>query len=96
MLSIMDAILTLELIGKGASELNPIMAYYLKLGPLAFFWTKYLLTFAAILLILFHQEAYLFRSKVQAKVLYFFLMIPFGLVVYWELYLLHNSYGVHP
>jgi hypothetical protein len=96
MLSIVDAILTLELISKGASELNPVMAYYLDFGPLAFFWTKYLLTFASTLLILFHQEAYLFRSKVQAKVLYLFLMAPFVLVVYWELHLLHVLDGVHP
>ena len=96
MLSMLDAILTLELIGRGASELNPIMDYYLNFGPLVFFWTKYLLTFASTLLILFHQEAYLFRSKVQAKVLYFFLMIPFVLVVYWELHLLHALDGVHP
>jgi hypothetical protein len=96
MLSMLDAILTLELISRGASEINPIMAYYLNFGPLTFFWTKYLLTFASILLILFHQEAYLFRSKVQAKVLYFFLMIPFILVVYWELHLLHTLDSVHP
>jgi len=90
MLSIADAVLTLELISHGASELNPIMAYYLEHGPLVFFWMKYLLTFAAIILILFHEEIYLFKDKVQVKALYFFLIIPFALVVCWELLLIQT------
>ena len=90
MLSITDAILTLDLISHGASELNPIMAYYLEHGPLVFFWMKYLLTFAAIILIFFHEEIYLFKNRVQVKVLYFFLIIPFAMVVCWELHLIQT------
>ena len=90
MLSVVDAILTLDLISRGAAEVNPIMAYYLGFGPLVFFWMKYLLTFASTMLILFHQEVYLFGTRVQAKVLYLLLILPFVLVVSWEIYLIQS------
>ena len=43
-LSVMDAFLTLFLIDHGAVEINPLMAYYLNIGPLTFIVVKYLLT----------------------------------------------------
>jgi hypothetical protein len=88
MLSMLDAIFTLVLISRGATELNPIMNYYLGYGPRVFFVVKYLLTFASILLILFHKHVYLFRGRVQAKILFVLVIIPFVLVVPWEIYLL--------
>ena len=42
-LSVVDALLTLWLIGEGAQELNPVMAYFLNLGPNMFMAAKYLL-----------------------------------------------------
>ena len=44
MLSITDALLTLILIAKGSSELNPVMAYFLQHGLLHFIVAKYTLT----------------------------------------------------
>ncbi len=44
MLSIFDALLTLILIERGSTELNPVMAYFLEYGPLSFIIAKYLLT----------------------------------------------------
>ena len=87
-LSILDAIFTLNLVACGASELNPIMAYYLNQGPLVFFVTKYLLTFASVLVILLHQDAYLFRTKLKVKSIFIFFLISFALIVQWELYLM--------
>ena len=40
-LSIVDAFLTLFLIDHGAREINPVMAYFLKFGPLTFMSVKY-------------------------------------------------------
>ena len=40
-LSVIDALLTLFLFDRGAYELNPIMAYFLKFGPYTFFTSKY-------------------------------------------------------
>ncbi len=87
-LTIADAYLTLDLIGRGAVELNPIMAYYLNHGVLAFFATKYLLTCASIIVILFIKDLYLFRTRIQGKILFVFHVIVLTSVVKWELYLL--------
>ena len=88
LLSITDAYLTLDLISRGAVELNPIMAYYLDHSALAFFGIKYLLTCASIIVILTVKDLYLFRTKVQGKILFVFHLIVLSSVVQWELYLL--------
>ena len=90
MLSVIDAIFTLRLINEGAAELNPIMAYYLNHGPLVFFWAQYSLTCASILLVFLNQHAYILKNRVPMKVLYLVLIIPYALVVQWELYLLFS------
>jgi hypothetical protein len=90
-LSVLDAIFTLNLVGRGATELNPIMDYYLNQGPLVFFVTKYLLTFASVLLILLYQNAYLFRTRLKVKSLFLVFVISFALIVQWELYLMAST-----
>jgi hypothetical protein len=75
LLSITDAYLTLHLTSRGAVELNPIMAYYLDHSPLAFFGMKYLLTCASIIVILMVKDFYLFKSRVQGKVIFVFHLI---------------------
>jgi hypothetical protein len=87
LLSITDAYLTLHLTSRGAVELNPIMAYYLNHSPLAFFGMKYLLTCASIIVILMIKDFYLFKTKVQGKVIFVFHLIVLTTVVQWELYL---------
>ena len=90
-LSVLDALFTLDLVlHKGAVELNPVMDYYLDCSPLVFFWVKYLLTWAALLIILLAKDVYLFKTKFQVKSLFIIVSIPFLLVVHWELYLLFN------
>jgi hypothetical protein len=83
-----DAMLTLNLVSLGAEELNPLMAYYLDQSPLVFFLVKYLLTSAAILIILFNKNLHLFNTRVQAKALFVLLLLPYALVIQWELYLI--------
>lgn len=87
LLSVADAILTLFLVSCGAREMNPVMAYFLNHGPLAFFWAKYLLTCIPLILLLMHKGVRLFGSGVKAKALILWIAVPYGLVVYWELYL---------
>ena len=86
-LSVLDAFFTVDLVSRGATELNPVMAYYLSHGPIAFFWTKYLLTTAAVMIILLNQQGFL-QKKIGVNVLFVLLIIPFALVVQWELYLI--------
>jgi hypothetical protein len=87
-LSILDAIFTLDLVSHGAVELNPVMAYYLNHGPLVFFGVKYFLTCASIVLILLIRD--ITKAKLKAKILFVLFMIPFALVVLWELYLVFS------
>ena len=91
-LSVIDAILTLHLVDRGATELNPIMDYYLGHGPLAFFWVKYMLTSAALIIVLTNKTAYLFNTRFQVKILFVVFLVPFVLVIQWELYLLYSVY----
>lgn len=88
LLSIIDAYLTLDLVSRGAEELNPVMAYYLDHSPLTFFGTKYFLTCAAIILVLSIKNISLFKSKVQGRMLFIFYAVALGMVVQWELYLI--------
>jgi len=85
-LSILDAIFTLDLVSHGAEELNPVMAYYLDHGPLVFFGVKYFLTCASIVLILLIRDNT--KAKLQTKILFVLFIIPFALVIQWELYLI--------
>jgi hypothetical protein len=88
MLSVIDAIFTLDLVHRGAVELNPVMAYYLDYSPLMFFWVKYILTWSAVLIILLTKNIYLLKTGFQVKSLFIIIPAPFLLVVHWELYLL--------
>lgn len=86
-LSVLDAFLTLELIHRGATEVNPIMAYYLSHGPLVFFLVKYFLTAASILLVLIYKNVHLFGTRFQVKMVLPVLLIPMALTVKWEIFL---------
>lgn len=87
-LTIMDATFTLLLIGQGATEVNPLMAFYLELGPRQFIITKYMLTCASILLLLFLKNVYLFKTGFKARTLILLSPIPFYLVVQWQFVLM--------
>jgi len=87
-LSILDAIFTLELIGRGATELNPVMAFYLDWSPLSFVVIKYGLTCAAILLILFRQDHRIFQTRFRVKTLLLFFAVSYILTIQWQLYLI--------
>ena len=89
MLSVVDAFLTLDLVHRGASELNPVMAFYLDQGPLMFFTVKYLLTWASVLVILSIKDRTLLGTRLQGKSLFVFFILILAFVVQWELFLLH-------
>ena len=59
MLSIFDALLTLILIERGSSELNPVMAFFLEYGPLPFIVAKYLLTSFGVVVLLIFKNVFL-------------------------------------
>ena len=90
MLSVLDAMFTLDLIDRGAVELNPVMAYYLGHGPLIFFGVKFMLTWATIMLIFLNKDVYLFKTRLQMKILFLVFIIPLVATVQWELYLMFS------
>jgi hypothetical protein len=92
-LTIVDAYLTLDLVSRGAEELNPIMAYCLERSPLAFFTVKYLVTCASIMMILSIKEIYIFGGKIRCEALFAFFIIALASVVQWQLILLHYISG---
>ena len=87
-LTIADAFLTIHLVETGATELNPILAYYLSHSPTFFFVVKYFLTGASIFLILAGERIYRKRMEVVAKLLIMAYMLILGFVVQWQLYLI--------
>ncbi|SPD76080.1 conserved membrane hypothetical protein [uncultured Desulfobacterium sp.] len=84
-LSIMDALFTLILVGRGAEELNPVLAYFLGISPWHFIWIKYLLTSLSVLLVVLCKDSYIFKTKLKARILLFFLPVPFLIVIPWQL-----------
>jgi len=87
LLSILDAALTLHLISHGASEINPVMAYFLRHGPTAFFIAKYTLTAFSIVVILIYGNNFLFGTRLRVKLLFLAALAPFSVVVLWEIFL---------
>jgi hypothetical protein len=86
--SVLDALLTLYLMGHDATELNPIMAYYLDVGPYAFLIVKYLLTSGAVVILLLCQNAFLRIMRIHAYSLFYVIIAAFMIVVVWELFLI--------
>ena len=88
--SVLDALLTLYLIDHDATELNPIMAYYIDVGPYAFFFVKYLLTSAAVVILLLCQNVFLRSMRIYARSLFYVFVAAFMSVVIWELFLIFH------
>ena len=87
-LSLLDALLTLILLSKGARELNPVMAYYLHHGPHLFLSVKYGLTALAVILIVLLNDALTARFRWGSGILLHLFAACFGSVVIWQFYLL--------
>ena len=91
--SVMDALLTLFLIGHGAYETNPIMAYYLNIGPYYFFTVKYLLTSLGVIILLIFRNLKFRIFKISASALLYLIAGIFIVVVVWEIYLISKIVG---
>jgi len=89
-LSVADALLTLFLIGHGATEINPVMAFYLNIGPYAFLTVKYLLTSLSVILLLICQNVFLRTIKIYTRSIFYLIIATFASVVIWECYLIFD------
>ncbi|CAB1063639.1 hypothetical protein D1BOALGB6SA_8423 [Olavius sp. associated proteobacterium Delta 1] len=90
-LSVLDALLTLFLVNRDATELNPVMAYYLNVGPYAFLSVKYMLTSVAVIVLLLCQNVFLRTIRIYTRSLFYVIVAAFMSVVAWELYLIFHT-----
>ena len=91
MLSVFDALLTIILIDSGSSELNPVMAYFLKQGLLEFIAAKYFLTSMGVVVLLIFKNIFLSRAKIHTSSLFTAVIIAFSAVIAWELFLIFTA-----
>jgi hypothetical protein len=87
-LSVIDALLTLSLLSHGAFETNPVMAYFLKFGPYAFFIFKYLITILSLMCLLMFRNIVVRVIRISARTVLYFFVAFYLVVVGWELYLI--------
>jgi hypothetical protein len=88
LLSVLDALLTLYLIDRGSTELNPIMSYFLKYGPFVFMGAKYFLTSIGVVILLLFRNALRKRSVSHARNLFSYIISAFTTVIVWEICLI--------
>jgi len=86
----LDALLTLNLLHRGAYEVNPVMAFFLEFGPLTFFISKYLLTIIPVIVLLMFRNINLRMIKISTRSVLNIMAIFYILVIAWELYLISN------
>ena len=89
-LCIIDALLTLYLLNHGAYEINPIMAYLMKIGPFQFFIFKYALTFVATFCLFMFRAVIIRKFNVSTHSLLHLIAWLYVMMVAWELYLVYN------
>jgi len=89
-LSVIDAMLTVLLINHGAIEVNPIMAFYLEVGPYTFLFVKYALTSVGLLVIVIFRNIFLKPIKIHVGSFIYFILLAFLGVVSWQIFLIHR------
>jgi hypothetical protein len=82
LLSVTDAFLTLTLLARGASEVNPVMAYLLEEAPRLFATVKMALTGSGIVVLVALARARVFRIIRISNVIHWFLIIYLALIGY--------------
>jgi hypothetical protein len=87
LLSILDAFLTLMLLEKGGTELNPLMQFMMSLDTELFLYSKLLLTAFGVAILVVHYHFFWMRVIPVAGMLYA-LLGAYVLLVNYEIYLL--------
>ncbi len=88
LLSLLDAYFTLYLLSHGASEINPVMAFFLQFGKRPFIVAKYLLTSFSVVILLLPDQIRLFEFQTSRRTTFLTIVGIFALVILWELYLI--------
>jgi hypothetical protein len=86
-LCLVDAFMTLHLLSRGAQELNPVMDFFLRIGPIHFLLAKYLVTGVSLAWLLIHKDYPLLKGRLRCRSLLFVVPILYALLVVYELFL---------
>lgn len=86
LLCLLDALFTSFLIAKGASEINPVMAFFLQFGHTTFIAAKYSITVISLIIILIAGKK--LDNRFGPNTLFKVIAGLFCLVILWELYLI--------
>ena len=88
-LCVIDAILTIILLNRGAYETNPIMAYLLDIGPYAFFIPKYAITIISTFGLFLFRDIVIRRLNLSTQSILYLIVWIYAGVVAWEFYLIY-------
>jgi hypothetical protein len=86
----LDALLTLNLLHRGAYEVNPVMSFFLQFGPYTFFACKYVLTIIPVIILLMFRNIVLRWIKISTRTVLHVMAVFYLAVIVWELYLISN------
>jgi hypothetical protein len=90
-LSLADAFLTLRLVGGNIGEINPVMSFFLKLGPFQFIMAKWFFTAFGLTALLILKNYYLWQGRIRTVALLALFPFLYLVVVSYELYMLLNG-----
>jgi hypothetical protein len=88
LLSVADAVLTLQLLGRGATEANPAIVPFLDRGTLAFAIAKISLTSIGVVVLTVLAQARAFRRRVPVSAVLYFIAAGYSVLIVYELWLL--------
>ena len=86
-LSIIDGLLTLNLMSRGAQEVNPLMSFLIHINPYIYFFVKCFLTIAAVIILILLRN---YRSKifrVRVSNLLPLIAVFFIIIIFYQLHL---------
>jgi len=83
-LSLVDGFFTLHLTDRGASEVNPLMAYFLNLSPWAFMSAKYLLPALSVLCFLILNNLQIKPLGIRVGRIFPIIIAMFSIAIFWQ------------
>ena len=89
-LCVIDALLTLLLSNQGNYKINPVMAYFLDIGPYTFFISKYLLTIIPTIFLLIYSHMVIRIIKVSTRSVLYLIAVFYLTVVVFQIYMVSN------
>lgn len=89
-LCIADAFFTLKLVSENFQELNPVMDFFLKLGPLPFMLVKYFMTGIGMTTLLVLNNYYLWQGRIKTGALLLIFPLLYLMLVIYEIIMVRH------